>query len=236
MQELLVLSGNPSRRHRRHKRRAKRAKSHRRHRKMTALQRAYFGGARLAHNPGKRRRRRRSSTSAHRRGSRRRSQGFARMGLFKAGAGSLAKPMSMIGPALTGALGAVAVNTVLAKLPLPTMLQTGKTRFLTQGVAAIALGTLASRFGALGAGTAAKMAEGALIVTLHDAIKEFAGDAGVNLGGMGYYLPARSSVASPSASGAPARNMGRYLTGPGSAPGSVVPLRRGVGNINTFKF
>lgn len=237
MQELMVLS-NPRRR-RRHKKSARR----RSRRRMSALQRKYFGkrhhrrarsvSVPVFANPRKRRYRRRMATRMRRAG-RRAQRGFMSMGaLISSRTGTLAKPFSMVGPALTGAIGAVAVHSVLTRLPLPPVLMTGKARFVTQGAAAIGLGMLASRFGFIGSGVAAKMAEGALTVTLNDAIKEFAADAGFNLGGMGYYLPGiRAQM--PPAGGRPARGMmGKYLTGPGA---QVTPIRSRMGNINTFKF
>lgn len=143
----------------------------------------------------------------------------------------------MVGPALTGAIGAVAVNTVIARLPIPAMLNTGRVRYVTQGALAIGLGMLASRMG-LGSGVAAKMAEGSLTVTLHQALVDIAAGAGMNLSGFGYYLPGRAAMP-PSGSAAPTpramAGMGKYVTGPGSNV-SVLPARRGMGNINSFKF
>lgn len=141
--------------------------------------------------------------------------------------GSLNKPMAMIGPALTGAIGAIAVNTVLSKIPLPAIAMTGKARYLTQGAAAILLGVLAQKVGMKGA-TAVRMAEGALTVTLHDAMKEIAAGMGMNLGNMGYYLPglgARGAVPPRGAAAAP--NLGQYISGPGAGS-------RRVGNISSI--
>jgi hypothetical protein len=236
MNELLVI-GNPRRR------RKTKAGGHRR-RRMSALQRQYFGGGRrrARRNPvaalaalGNPRRRRRRSRS---RGgfARRVSRGARRLSFQRV----FASPFATLRPALTGALGATLVNTVLARIPLPAMLMTGRTRYLTQGAAAIALGALAQNLRVVGAGTAAKMAEGALTVTLHQAIQDFAAQAGVNLGGMGYYLPGYSAGAAvPGSPGNAARmagNMGLYVSGPGS--GSVIPMRRtNMGNISSsFKF
>jgi hypothetical protein len=182
-------------------------------RRMSAKQRQYFGG-------GKRHRRRGRSGRAMRRYSIR---------------GLVSSPIATLKPALVGAVGATAVNTILARVPLPAMLMTGRTRYLTQGVAAILLGTVASRFGGLGAATAAKMAEGSLTVTLHQALTDLAGGMGVNLSGMGYYLPGYGVAAGPAAGANAARmaGMSKYLTGPGS---SVVPFRRmsGVGGMKNI--
>lgn len=234
MNELLVLS-NPRRRRRKGAKSAKR----RGKRRMTAAQRRYFGPRRsrraspvVALSNPRKRRYRRSMKTRMRRASRRAQRGFA---LLAANTGSLSRPFSMVGPALTGAIGAVAVHSVLSRLPLPALLMTGKARYLTQGAAAIGLGMIAARVPGIGSGVAAKMAEGALTVTLNDAIKEFAADAGFSLGGMGYYLPGRQS-ASPSASGNPARiaGMAKYMTGPGARPAQMGNLRGNLRAINTF--
>lgn len=246
MQELMVLSGNPKRRRRKGGRKARRHGG-KRSRKMSALQMKYFGGG-ARHNPKRRRksrgRRKHSAVmgvSRVSRRSRRRSGGRGFAGRFlKTHTGSLSSPMSMLGGALTGAIGAAAVNTVTARLTpyIPAAMLGGTTRYLTQGAIAIGLGMLASRFG-LGSAVAAKMAEGSLTVTLHQALVEAAGRAGLSLGGMGYYLPGRNAGrAVPSASGSASRQVagiGKYVTGPGSTP-NVTPMRRGMGNINTFKF
>lgn len=182
------------------------------------------------------RRRRHSSARRHRNPSRRR-HGQRGMLNFRAFA---AKPMQMITPALIGAVGAVAVNTVISRvfpmlLPvnLQAMFMTGRVRYLTQGAAAIALGMIAQRLG-VKASVAAKMAEGSLTVTLADAIRDLSLSMGMPLGGMGYYLPGRGVMAVPSASGRPGvqlngmNGMNAYVTGPGAYPGSnVTTLRRG---------
>jgi len=237
MNELLVI-GNPRRR----RRKTKAGGTHRRRRRMSALQRQYFGGGRrrarrnpvasLAALANPRRRRRRSRGVARRRG-----RGAARRLSFQR---VLSSPLATLRPAFVGAIGATLVNTVLARIPLPALLMTGRTRYLTQGAAAIALGALAQNLRVVGAGTAAKMAEGALTVTLHQAIQDFAAQAGVNLGGIGYYLPGHSAGAAvPGSPGNAARmagGMGLYVSGPGS--GSVIPMRRtNMGNIaSSFKF
>jgi len=240
MNELLVI-GNPRRRRRKTK-----AGGGRRRRRMSALQRQYFGGGRrrARRNPvaslaalANPRRRRSHSRGTAISNPRRRGRGAARRLSFQR---VLSSPLATLRPALTGAIGATLVNTVLARIPLPAMLMTGRTRYLTQGAAAIALGALAQNLRVVGAGTAAKMAEGALTVTLHQAIQDFAAGMGVNLGGMGYYLPGYSAGAAvPGSPGNAARmagGMGLYVSGPGS--GSVIPMRRqNMGNIaSSFKF
>lgn len=186
-------------------------------------------------NPSRRRKhraRRRSSpvfanprvSRRHRRRSARRSNPI-RLGSLRS---SVTKPMAILTPALVGALGATAVNTALSKLPLPASLNTGRVRYLTQGAAAIILGMIAQKVG-MKAALAAKMAEGSLTVTLHSAIQELGAQFGVNLGGMGYYLPGRAAVA-PAPGAAPAPQLGgvgKYVSG----PGSVTPIARGMGRI-----
>jgi len=140
------------------------------------------------------------------------------------------KPMALIAPALMGAIGATAVNTILAKLPIPATAMTGKMKYVTQGIAAIALGMIASKVGVKGA-TAARMAEGSLTVTLHQAIVDIAGGMGMNLSGVGYYMPGYGAgQAVPSASGSPAQlaGVGAYITGRG-APSNVVPMAANAG-------
>lgn len=223
MEELMILGNPRRRRHKKH-----RAKSHRRHRRMSAKQMLYFGGG--AHrNPSKRRHRRRSAVRSIGRRIRRATRGYSIRGL-------VSSPLATLKPAMIGAIGATAVNTILGKVPLPATLMTGRMRYVTQGIAAVLLGTVASRFA--GGATAAKMAEGSLTVTLHQALTDIAGGMGVNLSGMGYYLPGYGVSAAPAPTGNAARlsGMGRYMTGPGS---SVVPFRRmsGMGNISTsFRF
>jgi hypothetical protein len=136
--------------------------------------------------------------------------------------GSLARPMSLVKSAFTGALGAVAVNTVLNKLPLPTALTTGYAVYATRGAAAIALGMLAHKLGVAG-GTAAKMAEGALTVTLHDAIVNIAGSAMPTFGlaGAGFIANKRMGAYLPP------NRMGAYL---GPATNSNVRSLAGMGN------
>lgn len=221
MSEILLV--NPRRRKSRKTRSAaqKRATA-----KMLAANRARRGGSKrrrknpaplsaVMHNP---RRKRRAS-------SRRRNPISLRR--MVSGGASLA-PMKLISSALVGAAGATAVNTIMARLPIPVTLMTGRTRYLTQGAAAILLGIVANKVKIVGSGTAAKMAEGSLTVTLHDAIKDVAAGFGMNLGGMGYYLPGRGVQAVPSASGNPAPRLGEYMTGPGS-PASVVAMPRRAG-------
>jgi hypothetical protein len=229
MPEILLV--NPRRRSGGRKRRS--AAQRRATAKMLAANRARRGGSvkrrksarrsnpaplSVMHNPRRRRvsaRRRRNPISLRR---------------MVSGGASLA-PMKLISSALIGAAGATAVNTIMARVPVPASLMVGRMRYVTQALAAIAIGTIASKVKIVGAGTAAKMAEGSLTVTLHDAIRDVAGGMGINLAGMGYYLPGRGVTAVPSASGGPARlaGMNEYLTGPGANVTTMRPRMAGMG-------
>jgi len=154
------------------------------------------------------------------------------------GGGSM-RPMALLKPAFIGALGATAVNTILGKLPLPAAAYDGKMRFVTRGVAAIALGMIASKLGAKSA-VAAQMAEGSLTVTLHDAITEFASDAGMALSGFPNPTGARLGYFAPGVNAArmgqqrvgayvngPGSNLGAYTTGAGSNVSQLAGRSRG---------
>lgn len=249
MPEILLV--NPRRR-----KRSKRARKARRRgrsaaqRAATARLLAFNKSRRSGSAPSKRRRRRGSKARRHnrsqstgvvimskrRRSRRRGSRARRRNPLNIQRTISGAKPI--LQRAFVGALGAVAVNTAMSRLfpmVLPANLQalfmTGRARYLTQGVAALALGMVAQKAG-VKAATAVQMAEGSLTVTLTDAIRDFAMQAGVPLGGVGYYLPGRRAMAAPPAGGNPARlnGMSAYVTGPGASQ-SVVPLRRNFGGV-----
>lgn len=170
------------------------------------------------------RRTRRSNPSVRR--ARRSSRRSNPSGIsFKA---AFSRPMSILKPALLGAAGAAAVNTVLARLPLPPALMTGRARYLTQAAAAIGLAMVAGKLGVRGT-TAADMARGSLTVTAYDLLRDVAAQAGFQLNGMGYYLPGLGVQAVPNAgsNAAPLMNgMGKYMTGPGS-PQAMNGLRGG---------
>lgn len=224
MEELLIV--NPRRRRRKGRSAAQRAAT----RKLLAFNRARRGARRnpvaaLA-NPRRRRR--------HRMSSRRYRRNPAAFSLRRFGTIGGQAPMRIIQNAAIGAIGAIALNAVLSRLPLPATLMIGRTRYLTQGAVALGLGMLAANLKFVGVQMAAQAAEGALTVTLADAIKDFAAAAGFPLAGMGYYLPGIGVRAAPSASGRPGVQMGKYITGPGS--GNVTPLRRTIGAMRAFSF
>lgn len=135
----------------------------------------------IAANPKRRTYRHAAASSAPRR-SRRRSNPI-----------SLRNPVAMLMPALIGAGGALAVNAVVNYIPLPAMLTQGRMRYVTKFGIAVLLGTVGRKF--LGS-KAEKMAEGSMIVTMTDALKDVVGGAtGLQLGenddGIAYYSPAQ---------------------------------------------
>jgi len=243
MPELLLV--NPRRRSR--KKAAKRGKKRTRSAAQKAATARMLAANRAKRGGSKKRRARRAKSSTvtgvaimrkTRRVRRGRKSAARRRNPINLGA-MTRKPLAMLTPALIGAVGAVGVNTFMSRVVpriLPANMQatfmTGRVRYVTQALAAVALGMAAQKVG-VKAATAAKMAEGSLTVTLADAIRDFAGQAGIQLGGMGYYLPGRR--ASPPYSGASAapqvgrasamNGMGLYVSGPG-AGSNVTPMKR----------
>lgn len=228
MEEILVI-GNPSRRRRKSRRKAHRKARRASRRTMSPLQKMYFGGGA------------RSNPSRRRRSSRRRSRGMLNLGAGKLSIGSaLRSPVATLKPAAIGAVGAIAVNTamgrILPMIPGAPAFMAGRMRYVTQVMGALALAGLASKLRVIGPSTAAKMAEGSLTVTMVDVIRDFAGQAGINLAGMGYYLPGygvNATAPVPGGAARPARlaGVGQYLTGPGA--GSVLPFKRS--NMNGMR-
>lgn len=129
---------------------------------------------------------------------------------------SLSKPMGILHPALIGALGATAVNTVFSQVGgmLPTVLTTGNAAYLTKGVLAFGLAMISDKLGMKGA-MVNQMAEGSLTVTLHDAILSLANSAGITqLSGMGAYMPRQSIAYRPQVQALPRPahlNLGQLL-------------------------
>lgn len=76
-----------------------------------------------------------------------------------------------IKPAAIGAAGALALDVIVAKLPLPAALKTGPANYALRAVGSIGLGLLAEKVGKLKHGTAVDLARGGLTVVLHDAGK-----------------------------------------------------------------
>jgi len=116
----------------------------------------------------------------------------------------------------TGAVGALGLDVIQGYLPIPANLKAGLVGTGVKALLAIGMGVVASKVKIVRASTAAKMANGALTVVLHDALKvqvgtfapgiqmgEYMGDDGLgyygsgynagvmndSYGGMGSYLP-----------------------------------------------
>lgn len=125
--------------------------------------------------------------------------------------------------AFQGALGGIAVNTILNYIPLPAMLKTGNMRFVAQGAVAVLL-ALAGRK-VMPAKLASNMAVGSLTITMHDAIKEVASTMlpSVRLGGVGYYTGGYPTSVVPAQLSAPARSAGtRSMAGVNEAVGMAL--------------
>lgn len=122
---------------------------------------------------------------------------------------SMHKPLAMLMPALMGAGGALVVNAAMNYIPLPTMLTTGKLRYATKFGIALLIGHFGKKF--LGH-KAVQMAEGAMIVTMTEALKDVVGGAtGLQLGdsdGISYISPAQLAAYTDGSV-----NMGAYLAG-----------------------
>lgn len=101
--------------------------------------------------------------------------------------------MSQLSQASIGAAGALAVNALVNHSPLPPQLRVGYGGFAVRGLAAILLGSFGRRF--IGP-SAVTMANGALVVTIADAIRATVSPMipGVNLSGMGFYSPGMVSA------------------------------------------
>jgi hypothetical protein len=104
------------------------------------------------------------------------------------------KPMSLLTPALVGALGAAGVNTVYANIAsmLPTTLTTGYPIYLTRAALSLGLAAMANHAGSKRAAVL-QAAEGSLTVCIHDAIVALSAGFGMSLSGgrMGAYVPGR---------------------------------------------
>lgn len=231
MQEIMLV--NPARRPTKRRKAASPAQKRARA-AFAAASRARSKGAVMA-NPRKRRTRkhakRASNPVAHHRvhhRARRRNPIHARR---RRNPIAGAKPMSLLTPALIGALGATAVNTILAQVSgsLPATLTTGNMKYVTSIAAALGLAMFASKAGTKHA-MLLQMAEGSLTVTLHQAIVDLSGGMGMTLSGrgMGVYMPGRGAQAVPSAQGNPAQlaGMGAYLTGNGSPAAAIQAARQ----------
>lgn len=90
--------------------------------------------------------------------------------------------MSMVKPALQGVAGSLLVNTAVNYLPLPDSMKTGNMLHVTRVAGALAVGLLAHKM--IGKEAAKNMAQGAMIVTIHDAVVGLLSGSGLKLGGV----------------------------------------------------
>lgn len=148
------------------------------------------------------------------------------------GLNSNGKPLSLFTPALVGALGATAVNTLFNTVgsSLPASLTGSPNMVLvTRAGLSLALAMVAPHAGRHRAAVL-QAAEGSLTVVLHDAIVSLSGGMGMALGGMGnmgVYMPGRNAQ-TPSPSGRPVQlnGMNAYLTGSGSPQAAQMAARQ----------
>lgn len=114
----------------------------------------------------------------------------------------------MLKPAVIGAAGAVAVDAVMAYVPLPAVLQSGNMALVTRGAAAVLLGTLGRK---LIGPSATTMAVGALTVSAYSLAKSLLAQSGFALG----YIGPGVQSAMPAVTSAPAQaslnGVGAYL-------------------------
>lgn len=124
------------------------------------------------------RKRRKSKKSARKTGIVRRAKSLVHRSVKRArkyrrnpiGGGSSTGVTGQLKAAAIGAAGALAVDVVMSKLPLPANLQTGMGRTAAQGLVSIGLGMAVAKFGKnkkLGV----QIAEGGLTIALHGVMK-----------------------------------------------------------------
>jgi hypothetical protein len=217
MPEIILV--NPKRRGTRGRKASRTPAQKRATAKLVAMNRARKSGAKVMSNPKRRRRNpakrtthrsRSRSVAVHRNPVRRHRRRRNPIGM------SGNKPTQLLMPALVGALGATAVNTVLANVgsALPATLMTGNMQYITRAALSVLLAMVGRKSGRANIWTQA--AEGSLTVTFHDAIVSLGGGS---LGQMGAYMPGRGAQVVPTPGMRPAQQlsgMSAYLTGKGS--------------------
>ena len=238
MAEILLV--NPARRPSKRKSNPKRrsAAQRRATAKLVAANRARAKGSAVMSNPKRRRRnpakrRARAATATkvryvtrHRNPAKRVSRRRRRnpIGLNSSGA----RPMSLFTPALVGALGATAINTVFNTIApsLSSTFTTGYMPYVGRAALSLGLAMVAGR-GGKHSPVMLQAAEGSLTVCLHDLIVNLSGGMGMTLGGMGVYMPGRN-MQTPSANGRPTQlnGMNAYLTGSGSPAAQQMAQRQ----------
>ena len=156
-------------------------------RKMIAANRRRARGRRK--NPVKRKRRAtRRKTTTRRAPARRRVRRRSNPRL------SMRSVQNQLVEAGTGALGALGLDIVQGYLPIPANLKAGIVGTGVKALLAIGMGVVASQTRLVRYSTAAKMANGALVVVLHDELKKLTQQfaPGIQMGaymddGLGYY-------------------------------------------------
>lgn len=156
------------------------------------------------------RRRRVSSRKSRVSTATRRTYARARSGMGKAGI------VNMVKDGGVGALGALAVDLALAKLPLPAMLTSGNMKLITKTGLAIAVGVIAGKMGKRDLGH--KMAIGAITISAYEALRGMVGGSlGLNaitdINGMGFYSSAQVDGYDDPSMFAGADSMGMYDLG-----------------------
>lgn len=159
------------------------------------------------------RRRRNPISSVRRRISRRRHRNpIAMKGLLH----------SLVMPALTASTGALLLDVLWSKLPIPANLKAGSLQYVTKGVGAVALSMLAEKSKLVNRQTAEAMGVGALTVVFHDALrgvlKNFVPQLGFSeyVNGLGYInagWPAGTLDAPNTAAASMGEYVGSYMSG-----------------------
>lgn len=159
-----------------------------------------------------RRRRNPISSIRHRISRRRRRNPIAIKGLLH----------SLVMPALTASTGALLLDVLWAKLPIPANLKAGALQYITKGVGAVALSMLAEKSKIVNRQTAEALGVGALTVVFHDALrgvlKNMVPQLGFSeyVGGLGYInagWPAGTLDAPNTAAAPMGEYVGSYMSG-----------------------
>ena len=125
----------------------------------------------------------------------------------------------MVKGGLIGGAGAVLVDVLASKLPIPATMQTGVAGAATRVALAIGAGMLLGKV--MNKATAHQLAAGSITVTGYNLIKSLVGpmiglSAVTDINGVGFYSPAVAPVAYGSDNISGADSMGAYLSGAGS--------------------
>ncbi len=134
---------------------------------------------------------------------------------------------TMVFPALTATTGALALDIAWANLPLPANIKAGPFKHVAKGLGAVGMAWLAGMV--VRPKTAEALGVGALTVVLHQAAREFIGQAMPQLN-MGYYN------AGMPAGGYDNNNMGLYVQSQPSAPPADMGLYVGEYNSDNYNY